>query len=149
MQRTTLLILTLLLLFMAGCVATQTNSTTADDPVVGQSVWAVDLIHTLPGQQAAYLRSIKANWAGARHLAQAQGAVLSYQALAAEPDSARGWDVMLMTEYVDSTAWARREEIFRAIFELPEFVRVETAQPSSELRTFFNGNVVLKTVVSK
>lgn len=116
---------------------------------MSNSVWAVDLVRTLPGQQAEYLRSIKANWADARHLAQVQGAVLSYQALAAEPDSAKGWDVMLMTEYADSTAWAQREKIFRAIFESPEFVRVETARPSSEMRTFFDGNIVLKTVVSK
>ena len=53
-----------------------------------------------------YLLNIEANWAGARQMATDRGIVLSYQALAAEPDSARGWDVLLMTEYADSTAWS-------------------------------------------
>lgn len=108
-------------------------------------VWSVDLVRTFPGQQAEYLRNIAANWSGGRKLAIARGAVLSYHALAAEPDSARGWDVLLMTEYADSTAWADREEIFQEIFASPEYVRVET-RPSSELREFASGSVTMWAV---
>ena len=102
----------------------------------------------LPGQQAEYLRNIKANWAGARRLARERGAVLSYSALKTPPDSSRAWDVLLMTEYADSTAWSQREPIFREIFASPEYVRVPTARPSSELRAFFDSGVVMRGVIS-
>ena len=69
-------------------------------------------------------------------------------ALAAEPDSSRGWDVVLITEYADSMAWAGREEIFQAIFASSEYTRVPTARPSSELREFEAGGVVLRHVAS-
>ncbi len=114
---------------------------------ISTSVWSVDLIRTLPGQQAEYLRNIEANWAGARRIAQDRQVVLSYRALAAPPDSARGWDVLLMTEYADSTTWADREEIFASIFASPEYVRVPTARPSSELRAFVAGGVVMEARV--
>jgi hypothetical protein len=70
------------------------------------SVWSVDLVRTRAGQQAEYLRGIQANWAGARRLAVAGGEVRTYHALAAPPDSTRGWDVMLLTEFRDSTAFS-------------------------------------------
>ena len=137
--------LIVLSLFFAVTPAQSTKAQADDSP----SVWTVDLIRTLPGGQAEYLRNIETNWSGARHLAVERGAVLSYQALAAEPDSARGWDVILMTEYVDSTAWSNREEIFTAIFESPEFVRVPMDRPSSELREFVAGGVVMHGVASQ
>lgn len=114
----------------------------------GPTVWAVDLVRTLPGAQGDYLATIESNWANARRIARSQGAVLSYRALATAPDSARGWDVILMTEYADSTAWARREEIFRAIFAAPEFVAVPPARPSAELRAFTAGDIRMRSVVS-
>jgi hypothetical protein len=118
-------------------------------PTELESVWSMDLVRTLPGAQADYVRSIETNWASARRLAREQGAVLSYRALVAPPDSARGWDVVLMTEYADSTAWADREAIFQAIFASPEFVAVEPARPSVEMRTFAAGGVTLRPAVSE
>ena len=111
-----------------------------------KSVWSVDLIRTLPGMQDEYLRNIEANWAGARHLALDRGVIKSYRALASEPDSARGWDVMLITEYTDTASWERREEAFREIFDSPEFVRLEMAVPNSEMREFVGGGVVMRSV---
>lgn len=111
------------------------------------SVWSVDLIRTLPGMQAEYLASIEENWAGARELAHDRGAVRSYRALAADPDEERGWDVILMTEYADSATWARREEIFQEIFATPEFVRVQPARPSTEVREFVASGVVMRGVI--
>jgi len=108
---------------------------------VSESVWTVDLIRTLPGRQREYLRNIESNWSGAREMAIERGAIMSYRALAAPPDSARGWDIILLTEYRDSTAWSEREEIFTAIFESPEFDRVEMELPSSELREFVASGV--------
>lgn len=111
------------------------------------SVWSVDLIRTLPGMQTEYLASIENNWAGARKLACDRGAVLSYRALVADPDPERGWDVILMTEYADSAAWSRREETFREIFTAPEFVGVEPASPSSEMREFVASGVVMRGLI--
>jgi len=51
-----------------------------------------------------------------------------------------------MTEYADSAAYADREEVFEAIFDSPEFIPLELGRPSSELRTFLVGDVVLETV---
>ena len=112
----------------------------------GKPVWTVDLIRTFPGMQDEYLRNIEVNWAGARAMARERGVILSYRALAAEPDSIRGWDIILMTEYADSTAWANREEAFKAIFDAPDYVRFEPSRPSAELREFTAGGVVTHSV---
>ncbi len=136
------------LLLIAGCLDAPSEPTGPAEADNTNSVWSVDLIRTLPGQQAEYLRNIEANWAGARRIARGRGDVLSYRALVAPPDSARGWDVLLMTEYADSTAWANREAIFEAIFASPEYIRVPTARPSAELRTFLSSGVAMRALVS-
>ena len=115
----------------------------------GSSVWSVDLIRTLPGQQTEYLRNIENNWAQGRRLARQRDAVLSYRALVAPPDSARGWDVVLMTEYADSAAWADREAIFQEIFASPEYTRVPMELPSAEVRAFVAGGVVMRALIDE
>lgn len=150
MSRFRLSPVTFLLLLSVGCTPSP-----AEEPLPSSetedtnSVWTVDLVRTLPGQQAEYLRNIEANWAGARHIARERGAVLSYRALVAPPDSALGWDVMLLTEYADSAAWRDREAIFDSIFASPEYVRVPTARPSSELREFAAGSITMRTLVDQ
>lgn len=134
------------LILVAGCLDTEPPSPA--EPGNTHSVWTVDLVYTLPGQQAEYLRNIEANWAGARRLARQGGAVLSYRALVAPPDSLRGWDILLMTQYADSSAWSEREATFEAIFASPEYVRVPMARPSSELRSFFASGVAMRAVIS-
>ncbi len=143
-----LLVITLLFL-MTGCLEAPTEQTATIDPDTAQSVWTVDLVRTLPGQQAEYLRSIEANWAQARNLALERRAVLSYRALVASPDSMQGWDVMLMTEYADSTAWAQREDIFASIFDSPEYTHEPMAHPSSEVRKILPGDAALRTLVAQ
>ena len=139
------LVLTVALLTVVGCrPAADPQSPPADN---SQAVWAVDLVRTLPGAQDDYVRSIETNWANARRLVAERGAVLSYRALVAAVDTARGWDVMLMTEYRDSTAHADREAIFREVFESSEFVAVEPARPSAEMREFMAGDVQLRAFV--
>ncbi len=137
--------LSILLLFVfMGC-----QEPAAPSVPTQNTVWAVDLVTTLPGQQATYIESIKTNWANARRIAKARGSVLSYRAFAATKDSTRGWDVMLMTEYSDSTAWSNREPIFQAIFESEEFVFVEPGSPSAEMRTFFVSDVAMQHFVNQ
>lgn len=136
------------------CVVSLTSCVTTDNEseVVAsdtESVWALDLIETFPGQQENYVKSIEENWAGARALAIQRGIVLSFQAFVADQDSTRGWDVILMTEYADSSAFANREESFQEIFESDEFVRYQNPVPSSEMRQFFVGEVTLNRFVNE
>ena len=137
------------LILVASCLEVPSEQAGPVEPGPTNSVWTVDLVRTLPGQQAEYLRNIEANWADARRIARERGAVLSYRALVARPDSLRGWDVLLMTEYADSSAWSQREAIFESIFASPEYVRVPAARPSSELREFASSGVVMEALVSE
>ncbi len=151
MSRSLIIGLALALLTSNFVACSRPHVDTALAPAVSAAdapVWAIDLVRTLPGAQLDYVRSIEANWAGARAIARERGDVLSYRAFVAPPDTARGWDVLLMTEYADSAAYANREETFQAIFASPEFVAVEPARPSAEMREFMSGNVVLREFVS-
>ncbi len=111
-----------------------------------ESVWAIDLVRTLPGGQSLYVENIERNWASARDVALSRGAIRSYRALVAPRDSVRGWDVMLITEYSDSTAFRNREAIFESIFESPDYERFDIGVASSELRDFFQSEVTMKSV---
>lgn len=147
-MRHTVLLLALSVLLSTAACSTDSASPPEEVGSGGAAVWSVDLVRTLPGAQADYIRSIENNWAGARELARERGAVTSYRAFVAPQDTARGWDVILMTEYADSTAWANREDVFQAIFSSPEFVAVESARPSAEMRAFAAGGVTMKEFVS-
>lgn len=136
----------LLLFLLSSCSDKQLDGDTDRST---NTVWTVDLIRTLPGQQDNYIHSIETNWANARRIARQRGNILSYRALVAIQDSARSWDVLLMTEYADSTEWAQREPTFQAIFESDEFVRVEPAKPSAEMRLFFGGGAVMRSFVNQ
>lgn len=127
---------------------TTRNQPGADNETTSTSVWAVDVVRTLPGMQDEYLRNIETNWAGARGIARERGVIVAYRAFAAEPDSLGEWDVLLMTEYPDSAAWANREAAFQEIFASPEFVRTPIDTPSAELRTFVEGGGLMRAVVS-
>ncbi len=129
---------------LIGCAQPETSAP-ADH---AQSVWAVDFIRLLPGGAEDYLKNIRGNWAQARDIALRNGDILSFNALRAADDSSLGWDIMLMTEYTDSTTWTNREEIFAQIFDSAEYERVQIDRPSSELREFVNGAVVLHPIVT-
>lgn len=133
-----------------GCAPPASSpGTTAPGLSAPDAVWAVDLVRTLPGAQADYIASIETNWANARADAAQGGAVITYHAFAAEPDSSRGWDVLLMTAYTDSTTWAQREATFEAIFQAPGFELVQPARPSGEMRELVASGVVMRAFVSE
>ena len=123
-------------------------TTSTPSSAAAVSVRSLALIRTQPGVQAEYLRGIAANWAGARRLAREKSAVRSYRALASVPDTTRGWDVVLLTEYTDSAACARREATFAAIFKDLRYVAGAYTSPRStaQLRTFAAGDVRLSAV---
>jgi hypothetical protein len=74
--------------------------------------------------------------------------VRSYRALVTTPDSARGRAVILMTAYADSSARARHEEIFPAIFAAPDATAVPPARPSAEMRAFIAGDIPMQAFVA-
>lgn len=129
---------------LIGC----TQEETMQEPTYN-SVWSVDLIRTLPGQQENYVRSIETNWAHARSIASQRGAVLSYQALVTPQDTIRGWDVMLITEYADSTEFTNREETFQAIFASDDYTYTEPGAPSPEMREFFITEIPMRSFVKQ
>lgn len=92
----------------------------ASAPPATAPLLAIDLMRTLPGEQADYLRFFERNWAAARAEVQRQGDVVAYEVIAREPDGVE-WDVMLVTEYASREAFDRREATFGALFERPEF----------------------------
>ena len=60
------------LLLAAGCLSAPRPGRVAR---AREAVWAVDLVRTLPGRQAEYLRNIEANWAQGRRIARGRGVV--------------------------------------------------------------------------
>ncbi|MEM1055503.1 MAG: hypothetical protein AAGI52_08240 [Bacteroidota bacterium] len=99
---------------LAGC-ASAPPETAVPDTVV-----SVDLVRTFPGEQANYLRFIEMNWAPARAEVRRLGDVVAYEVLVREP-TGDDWDVMLVTEYASREAFERREAVFGALFQQPEF----------------------------
>ena len=106
-----------------GCTpAAQTTSRSAGSAVAtssrsnsGPSVWSLDVMTVRPGERERYRRFLEANWAKARQTALARGEIRSFHALFTPDTSTTGTQVLLMTEYPDSAAYARREEIFQPI----------------------------------
>lgn len=81
------------------------------------SVWAVDFVKTKGGRQADYLQFIEQNWAKARAFMKEKGIVSNYQVLSLLQNQAPEWDVLLMTEYKDSSAYEKRETVFNEFAE--------------------------------
>lgn len=88
---------------------------------LGPSVWSVSYARTHPGEQAAYLDFLALNWAEARRHATREGIVRSYRVLVRPDADEAEWDVMMITEYADSTAYADREAYFSAMFARPDW----------------------------
>lgn len=87
----------------AICAAAQTPKT---------SVWAVDFVKTNDGQQESYLKFIEQNWAKARAFMKDKGIVSSYRFFSAPAAKEIGWDVLLVTEYVNQQGYEKREAVF-------------------------------------
>ncbi|MEM8598904.1 MAG: hypothetical protein AAGF99_03190 [Bacteroidota bacterium] len=120
-------LLTLVLASLAGCSVIR--HVTLEERAA--SVWAVDLVETLPGEQARYLQFNALNWVPMREAFVVEGIARSFRVLTLPPDSARGWDVMLMTEYLDDDAFDRREDVFQEVSVRPgyELKRVDGLGP--------------------
>ncbi len=108
--------LTLASMALAACRPAPPPAAVAPRDAAARRVWSADFVTVRPGLRADYLRFLELNWARARRTALTQGQIRSYRALVA-PDTTPGWQVILLTEYPDSAAYARREEIFRPILD--------------------------------
>lgn len=106
---------------LSGCRSTTGGVVTSDpaqSPVVasgGPSVWSADFVTVRPGEHDRYRRFVEANWVRARRTARERREIRSYRALFTPDNATAGWHVILLTEYPDSAAYARREEIFQPI----------------------------------
>lgn len=83
-----------------------------------KSVWVVDFVKTKPGQLTNVLTYYQQNWAKARQYALKEGYIASYNLLVTPADSVAGFDLMLLTEYPDSTAYKQSEAHFQQIFKV-------------------------------
>jgi hypothetical protein len=81
------------------------------------SVWTLDYMMTKPGQRDRYLRYLDANWARSRQTLLNQGRIRSFNVLVRTPTDTAPWDVVLVTEYSDSTSQANAEAMFLPIRE--------------------------------
>ncbi len=74
----------------------------------------VAYVRARPGELPRLIRFYQVNWARSRRTLLAQGIIAGYQ-LRVRADTLGDYDVELHTEYPDSAAWERREEIFRPV----------------------------------
>ena len=78
-------------------------------------MWAVDVVTVRVGERENYRKFLEANWAKSRRTLRERGEIRSYRA-AFSPDTVGAKTrVLLMTEYPDSAAYARREEMFAPV----------------------------------
>ena len=93
------------------CVARPASAQTS------QGVTSIDFVKAKEGKQAEVLAFFQNNWKAYREVALRQGHITSYQLLTGTPDAKGDFDIMLITSYPDSAAYARREEHFGKIMK--------------------------------
>ena len=132
-----IIILTIALLAAINTVSAQQN----------QTIWTIDFVQTKAEQQRDYLEYIRQNWAKARQALQAKGDVVLFQALSIQPAPNRDFDVLLLTEYANKTAYDNREKLFAAVFAKQPMVSVngksgrKMAQVKNADGAFYNSEI--------
>lgn len=86
------------------CARTPRPSPVSPDSRSHPSVWTDGFVYLKPGERERYFRFLEANWAQARGHGVVGGLIRSYRVLVA-PDTTSGWQVMLLTEYTDASAF--------------------------------------------
>ena len=85
-----------------------------------QVIWSVATFEVYPNQGEDYLKFLKDNWVVARDSALQVGFVVDWEVWIEEPvptDSADTWNLVMLTAYKDSSAYANREALFTPILE--------------------------------
>lgn len=80
-------------------------------------IWVIDLVKIKPGKEKEALYFYENNWLVFRKTAQEKGYIKSYQLLRSQKQDVQQFDLMLMTEFADSTSFKKMEENFRAVME--------------------------------
>jgi hypothetical protein len=119
---------------------------TADIP--DSSVWSVGYARTHPGEQADYLAFLERNWVEARRRALREGVVRSYRVLVRPDVEAAEWDVMMITEYADSTAYADREAYFTSMFARPDWeARLVDGKSGRDMADLVGEELALRSII--
>jgi hypothetical protein len=81
-------------------------------------VWALEFVKVKPGMFAATMGYLDDNWIRLRAEAKRQGgAVLNYNRIAGDESRNTDWDILLMTEYKNQSAYDGREKLFDSILK--------------------------------
>jgi hypothetical protein len=116
----------------------------------GPTIWTADFMRTKPGQQERYLRYLDANWARARRTVLDQGKIRSFRVLVVEQADSAAWDVLLLTEYTDSSARAHAEEIFRPVLDAQKETLIDGLSgrgPDNALKRTVSSTVLKTTTI--
>lgn len=81
------------------------------------TVWVVDFVKVKSGHRAETLFFYENNWKLYRDTALAKGYISGYRLLETTSDSLGDFDLLLMTAYPDSAAYAQSEEHFQPILK--------------------------------
>jgi hypothetical protein len=81
------------------------------------SIFAIDFVKILNNNQKETFYYYANNWNASREIALAKNYIKSYQLINTKADSAADFDLMLITEYTDSTQYKMREERFASIIK--------------------------------
>ena len=130
-------------------LASRPGGSTSAPPVdASPSVWSFGYAKTHPGEQANYLTFLRFNWAEARRRAAREGVVRSYRVLVRPDAGEAAWDVMMVTEYADSTAYANREAYFSTLFARPDWTtRLVDGKTGREMAALVGEELALHPVV--
>lgn len=84
-----------LLFILCSAVSVQAQN---NKPYKDGSVWLISFVQTKPGMSNIYLKDLSTHWVKMGEAAKAQGLIMDYKVLSAEPAGKTDWDLMLMIE---------------------------------------------------
>lgn len=84
-------------------------------PYHNGSVWSMAFIRIKPGMDTAYLNYLAGSWKKEQEALKAEGLTLSYKVLSAEGHTPGEWNLVLMTEYKNLSAFEASQDKADAI----------------------------------
>lgn len=78
-------------------------------------IWVIDYVKIKPGKEKEALYFYEQNWLPFRENAKREGFIKSYQLIHIKKQDNPLFDLMLMTEFADSTRFKSMEENFRGV----------------------------------
>jgi len=81
----------------------------------GEAVWALDFVKVKPGMFEQTMSYFDEGWIPAREEAKRRGVIIGYRRIAEMSEAKNDWDIILMTEYKNQTAYDERDKAFGPI----------------------------------